>query len=213
MKSNFSDHVFIGGDFDLEIEVGETSDSRTRNARSKLWEHCSLVGCYIESDNKDRKIDWHAHIEPGNCPLDLRLYGVATTPNGTEIPCYSLVLRYGDGIDRLSLSIPFGALELAYGTDVYLDNPSHTEIVAVQRWLFPVSEWFADIGKFVFSAIKYKYALIGHESDVQTAGQEICSEISFTLLHRRIPSDRWHGYLIPDGDRLVWYPPNSPRLP
>ena len=204
MRTNFPDALFSGGDFDLEIELGETNDSRLRDARSKLWEHRSLVGCYMESEGRDSKIDWSTQIVPDKCSFESRLFGVATTPNGIELPCYSLVLRYGDGVDRLSLSIPFGALELAYGTDVYENRaPAPTEL----SWLFSVSDWFADIGDFVFSSVRYRYALIGDESSVCTAASEIHSETSSKSVHQLMPGIRWCGYLVPDDDRLVWYPP------
>jgi hypothetical protein len=194
-------HIWSGGDFILAIELGPRSDQRLRDAGSALWEHPTLLGCYLD---KGKEPAQQTRLVAASHPLESYLYGIATTPNGCKVACSSGAIRFDDGTDWLYFGIPVGSLGTAYLIGAYpLDDGSSVD------WVLPVSDWFKEIGASVFASVAFRLGLVGFEADdASPDGVD-----SVKIQRDGVPERRWIGYLCPREQALHWYPPNIMRAP
>jgi hypothetical protein len=194
--------IWSGGYYELAIELGPHSDENLDNALTALWSHNTLQGCWIER----QKEYLDCEQEPPSLALLLSnssLYGLATLPDGNRVVCGSLAVRESEegddgverfGIDWLDFYVPVGALEKIYDVGNYPTDDS-----AVKLWLDPLNAWLVELGQHLYSQVRYKLALIGHEVCGLTYSDEVTSSA--------VPSKRNMGYLLPAAGQLNWYPP------
>jgi hypothetical protein len=190
-----------GGDFTLAIELGPRSDQRLRDAVSALWKHPTLLGCYLDPG---KELTQQTRVVAASQPLESRLFGIATMPNGCKVGCYSYIIRFDGGTDWLYFAIPLGSLGTAYPSGAYpLDDGSSVD------WVLPVSDWFKEIGASVFDSVAFRLGLVGFEADYPTPqGVD-----SMKIQRDGVPERRWDGYLYPSERALHWYPPNIIQAP
>jgi hypothetical protein len=67
-----------------------------------------------------------------------------------------------------------------------------------------ISTWLKDMAISLYPQLKFKLAIIGVEVDF--------FEIK-AKLREGIPSERWHGLLIPTTSKLAWYPQTTYEPP
>lgn len=188
-----SKDVWGGSFYELAIELGPRSDERLAAASAALWRHPKLDGPY--GDNK--REPWNQElVSPSLVVSDelvTHLYGVATLPDGHQVPCGSVAVREQESaIDWLDLYIPLGVLETIYEIE-HPDNPSW------RVWAEPLQDWFADIGRSIYYEVPFSLGLIGEEVSGYRSASEVASE--------GVPEKRWLPLLVPnERGELVWYP-------
>jgi len=194
-KGIFASSAWHGADFELSIEFANHSNTRLQKALVTLWSHPTLDGCY-----KRRKIDpWK---QPRLDPADSdnlqkgELLGVATLPNGRQAACRSNVVIGNEEVaDLLYFGVPMASLGYSYPVGAYpIDDGAPLD------WRESINEWLRDIGEVIYANVKYRLGLVGHDVGGLLEADEF--EVD------GIPDQRWEGYLWPEGEELMWFPPN-----
>lgn len=186
-----------GGFFELAIEVGPWSIHAFDRAIKLLWQYPKLIGCYLSNDQDPLTQELSKPViiddEPGP-----HLYGLASFPNGSQIPCGSCTVRMlDDGEDSwIDFYFPLGALGAIYDIGGYpFDSRDPT------LWLREVETWLADLGLWLCPQINAKLALIGFEVSGVTNSRE--------LAKTGVPESRRTAYLCPEEVRFQFYPSNK----
>jgi hypothetical protein len=188
-------NAWLGGYFELSIELGSRSDERLHRALNSLWSHPTLDGCYerhkVEPWNQ-RRLD---SPDPDGM-LKHKLFGIAQLPNGKPVACASHIVVGGNSSpDLLHFGVPMGALGYSYPVGAYpFDDGLQLD------WRAPINEWLRQIGESIFVSIKFRLGLVGHEVGGLAFAEDIAKN--------GIPDERWEGYLWPESGNLSWYPPN-----
>ena len=116
-------------------------------------------------------------------------YGVATLADAHRVACTSVVVREEDGPDWLDLAIPFAALETIYPVH---DDPQPGD------WGDALTDWFVDVGRFVYARVPFALGLIGEEvSGLHYAEHIVEHGIPETHCAMLVPSER---------GELLWFP-------
>ncbi len=186
--------AWSGGYFILAMELGPRSDANLRTATIALWGHASFEGCFVsrEAEPRDQSV---ISADQSDDNLGESLYGIATTPNGHEIPCASFTVRYDaedskPAADWLKLALPMGGLEIAYPVGAY---PFGTAVT--NEWLSEVNDWLGKIGTHVYEHVRFLFGIIGHEVPVS-------DESASWIAEHGIPKSSWDSYLIPQEEGL-----------
>jgi hypothetical protein len=186
--------TWTGGAYELALELGDTSNDRLRAALFALWTQPTLDGCYLELSAEP----WEQQrIAPTpDLALDGWLCGVAQLPNGVHVACRSCTVRETDGADWLYFGVPMGALGRAYPVGAYpFDDGLPLD------WREPMNEWLRHVGEQIFLSVPFRLGLVGW-----VVGGEIDST---TVRATGVPLERYEGYLWPQGQELLWYPPST----
>ena len=188
--------AWVGGFYELSLQIRPHSDEKLFEALKTLWQHPALEGCYLKRD-----------IEPVNqkrmapsLPLESpeRLYGLATLHSEERITCGSVILPDHLGSDWLDFYVPLGSLSTVYEVAAY---PFDMDEVSSDTWQTPIDTWLWSIGSFIFQRAPFQLGLIGFE---------IFADISAEHIEENgIPTQRPIGYLWPVDGQLQYYPRNS----
>jgi hypothetical protein len=114
----FDEDGWLGGFYELAMELGRRSDERLRAAGEALWSHPALEGPYGERTvppDRQQRVGLDRLLCDGE-----HLYGVATLCPSVQVPCGTLAYRDGpetvrgsaepEGTDNLCLYLPIEGL-------------------------------------------------------------------------------------------------------
>ncbi|HST53308.1 MAG TPA: hypothetical protein VLJ61_14955 [Pyrinomonadaceae bacterium] len=192
--------TWFGGYYELAIEVGGRSGERLLSALKAVWSHPALEGCYLDRDKEPHE-QRRVSVPPALAE-PTHLQGLALLPNGQKVACGTCLIREEDGPDWLDFYMPMGTLGDVYEVGGYpFDMTSATH----REWQTPVDEWLKGIGEWVFSSVPFSLGLIGFE----VSGDAYAAQVS----KEGVPAERYFGYLVPEGRKLKWYPPNVRLTP
>jgi hypothetical protein len=194
------DENWIGGYYELAVEIGDHDDARLALALERAWDDPRIDGCF--ADRRREPAD-QIRVAPTleNLSESGHLRGVATLPNRVAMVCGTLVIREEyRGIDWLDLYLPLGALARAdsrvggfpFGSTMTVgrDAPSRDTL----DWRRPLDNWLAGIASSIFAVVPFRLGLIGFETSGHTTAEELTD----------IPSERYITYLVPvDGELAV----------
>lgn len=197
MQGDIFTHVdaWLGGFYELAIEIGGRSDERLRRALTQIWTFSDLIGCFDRCDVEPHE---QTRVNPTAASLDSasHLHGVARLPNGIDVACGTCIVREDAGSDWLVFYLPTGSLGTAYPLGGYpFDNRDHSE------WENVVDTWLAAIGRFVGLVVDFRLALIGFETSAFANLIDIAT--------KGIPELRGFGLLLREGGTLNYYPRNA----
>lgn len=104
---------FSGSFYELDIRVGVNSPDRTRTVMAAIWSMPAIDGIYLDNRVARRK---QRRLKP--CEVDLtaegHLYGVATMPDGKQLPCATFPMQWESKSDQVIFYLPTGGLSLMY---------------------------------------------------------------------------------------------------
>lgn len=200
MKSRELDNVdqfvspesWTGGHYELVIYLGERSDTRAETALHQLWSHPSLYGCFL---SRFTRIPEQTPVRPQD-HLGEQLYGIAILPNGSKIPCGSVLYRLESGTDWLGLFLPLGSVAISYPVGPYPFTEQHKYF----EWQQDIDRWLSSVGHHVFKGFPFEFAIIGFEA-------EFSAKLIESARKNGVPDDRDEGWLWRERDGLHWYPP------
>ncbi len=192
------DDVWIGGFFELSIELGDRCDERINNAVRTVWENPKLTGCYL---NRNVNPDAQDLVKPPLVTEEdwCHVYGIADFDKcGTRLACGTCVVRETDGPDWLDFYFPMGAIGQSFpvGGFPFIDQNEPVP------WLPRVEIWLAELGLWLSNRIPMRLGLIGFEcsgsTDLKTLTQD-----------GGIPSERWIGYIWMQDEAFAYVPSNA----
>src|SRR5689334_19025851 len=133
--------AWLGGYYELAIELGIRSDERLLTALTAVWSDPDLDGVYLDRDTEP----WRQTRQTVTAE-SLRvahLQGLARLPNGAIIACGTCLIREDDGPDWLVLYLPMGALATAYDVGGY---PFEPNAETSRPWREILDAWLARVG-------------------------------------------------------------------
>jgi len=182
--ADLADHEnFIGGFYELSVEVGTRDDDRLWRTADAVWHHAGIEGCYRLQPPPP---------EPVQRSLDSfdrfgQLHGVVRLPIGGLVVCSMLAFRDDSGgSDSLDFSIPLGALSAA-GVRVGgypFGSPADCR-KALLLWRKPLDSWLIGIARRTYDEVNFKLALVGFE-------------VGMDQFNGEVPEERPFAYLVPD---------------
>jgi hypothetical protein len=182
--------AWVGGSYELAIEY-RTSSARARGGIVALWSHPDVGGCY---QRRDVEPDQQTTVEPSTIDLRDHAYG-ACVLNGSRVAATFVSIPYEHGPTWLYFGFPLGSLSRTYPVGAYpFDDGSDLE------WRDHVDSWLRMIGEYVFARAPFDCALISHEPE-----EDVADEVAAGA----VPKRRWEGILVPEDNRLSWYPPTE----
>lgn len=186
------EQAWLGGYYELALELGPRSDRLLTSGITRLWEHPALDGCYLA---RDLEPDRQKAVAPCLLPESGFLYGVLRLPNGKQVACGSCIIREDDGPDWLTLGIPMGSLGTAYPVDGYPFNGNKEQD---ELWRPDLDQWLADLGAWIAAAVPFQLGLVGHEVS--------CEAYAAQVAKTGVPAERFFGYLWPGSAGLEYHP-------
>jgi hypothetical protein len=199
MKTRFTDNeTWLGGYYELAIELGARSDERLQDSLRAIWQMPCLTGCYVDRDREPEEQD---RVEPSLAHLDINghLQGIAILPDGQRIPCGTVAIREEGGPDWLDFYIPLGALEQIY--QEVCGFPFGDPDPGSRAWREPLENWLAEVGRRVFSSVRFRLGLIG----IEVSGTTYASQVADS----GIPEVRRITYLWPSATEVQCLPSNK----
>jgi hypothetical protein len=185
-----------GGFYELAIEVGERDDNRLQAAPDALWDAAAIDGPY--------EVLWT--LTPRSRPIPRtvaslnaghHLRGLVTLPDERACICCVIAVREDPGaVDWLDFCLPIGALGVTdprIGGFPFGDEGGPSSLA----WRQPIDDWLASLGSAVYMAAPFRLGLIGFEASGSTDASEVGGQP---------PSERYVGYLLPDGP--TYHPAN-----
>jgi hypothetical protein len=189
-----SDDNWVGGFYELSIDLGSKDDSRLDRALRALWRHAAVGGCFapryqnnISGDRAPLRLTDHVAVPIGLASLEEsgHLRGTVRLPSGVEIVCGAVAVRFDEDPDWLDFYLPLGALAdvdrriggFPFGEDSDAGSLS---------WRLPLDRWLAEIGSRVFEEVPFGFARIGFEA----SGEPFP------------PDETYFGRLVAGDDRL-----------
>jgi hypothetical protein len=186
--------AWLGGWYELAIEVGPTDDRRLEEALTALWSFPDIEGCYLDLSRDPSE---QPRVEAGgSLALETRLCGVARIGAKDPIACSTAVVR-GDGSVWLYFGLPMGSLGHVFPVGAF-----PFEDGGDLSWRASVDDWLCRLAEHVFKAVGFRLGLVGWTDGIE-------ERTAAELLRDGIPQKRWCGYLIPEHESLRWYPPNK----
>lgn len=191
------DENWHGGFYELAIALGPRHDPRLDAAIGAVWADPRVHGCYV-----DRHREPQAQ-EPVACSLSSldeadHLRGTAQLPSGARVVCGTVIIREEDsGLDWLDFYLPVGALTRVddrVGGFPFGDDGGAASLA----WRAPIDEWLSAMGKRVFAAAPFEYALIGFEATGESPPSPDATDTP--------SAERSVGYLVPRHGRLEYLP-------
>lgn len=155
MNTFASADSWIGGHYELAVELGGSDDAWLAAALSRLWSHPDLDGPYLSNDLEPSA---QSRVDPKK-QLDDRLFGLCTLPNHEKVPGGSFVTRFDGGSDWLGFYLPLAPLETLYNLNGYpFSGPD-----ADRQWQTELNSWLIGIAKFLFEEMPFKVGIVGFE--------------------------------------------------
>jgi hypothetical protein len=186
------ENIWSGGFYELSIEVGINADEQMRAVLQAICSYPKFEGFYLdlskEPSEQELTPSTQIIVEEG-----LQLYGLALMPNGCRIVCGVFIVREESGLDWVNFYIPMKALGEAYNVGGYPYEQKRSS----DHWQRPVDEWFAELGKHIYSAAPYRLGLIGFEVAGETDSEEVAEA--------GVPKERYISYLCPSGSDIRRY--------
>lgn len=186
-----ADDAWLGGFYELALEIGARSDDGLRAALNALWMHPDLDGCY---DDRGRQPDEQPRVRADSVDGGSHLLGVARLANGCRVACGSCIIRENAGPDWLDLYLPMGSLGTAYPVGPF---PFGDESDWSGPWRSDVEDWLAGVGLWIARSASFRLGLIGFE----VSGQQYAADIAVA----GIPAQRFIGYLWPASGAMVYH--------
>lgn len=138
---------FSGGDYELEILLGERDDARMVAAYYACWSFPELQGPYLRSDIPIAEQTIAAPTFDGI--LHRFTYGVAHIPECAPLLCGSYAIRWeNDVTDTFGLYIPMGTLDHAAAQIGVSFFRSHRDPTIV-RWWEAIDAWMVTLGRHI----------------------------------------------------------------
>jgi hypothetical protein len=196
-----ADEVWKGGFYELSIQPSVASSEELCSLLKALWTFPSLQGCYLRKDCEPAD---QRRVQPCEAGVAGHLYGVATLPNGTVIPCGSVASDYPGEEDwapsyYICFYLTMCALSRAFPVGAYPFGPMDN----VSEWKTQVDSFLVEIATWIHRTAPFDLALVGFEVDVSTTPPE-------TIRAKGIPEKRDAGILWSDSVGLKWYPATRP---
>jgi hypothetical protein len=197
--SDLNDEVnWTGGFYELAFELGPTDDSRLEQALLAVWREASVVGCFAAVTHQPA-----LHI-PAPLTLDSlvangHLRGVVRLPDGRDIVCGAVAVRFENAADWLSFYFPLGALartDPAIGGYPFSADSGDASLI----WRRPIDDWLAGVATRVFDEVPFLLGVVGMEA---------LDEVDAADLADGIPEQRQDGVLIPISGVLTYLPANQ----
>ncbi|TDD99083.1 hypothetical protein [Jiangella asiatica] len=193
------DALWLGGSYDLAMELGDRDDSRLAAALDAVWRAAQVedcVGVPGEAGNA---------VVESECTLDAllrhgRLAGRTVLPRGRPVVCGVRALRGARaagngrraGVDWLVFFLPVGALDRAEPRSAAFPFRGGDSLL----WRRPLDRWLSGIGAAVHQEVPYRLGLVGPDVAGLTTARALDGEP---------PAERWAGYLIPRDGELVYH--------
>ena len=183
-----------GGFYELSFELINNKHSTIRKSLESLWTTPFLQGCYaikdIAPDSQDR-------IPFSALPTEGHLFGLAKFPDEKLCECGTYTSDFQESGQWISLYLPMGALSnlFSVGGFPFVGNYSPHP----RSWITPLNGWLKNIAETIYPNVNFKIAVIGFEAEFTTIREEVFSG--------KIADKRWDGILLPQSDKLIWYPP------
>lgn len=194
MNTFTSAESWIGGHYELAIELGASDDARLAAALSRLWSHPDLDGPYLS-----KSLDPSAqNLVDAKKQLQARLFGICTLPNHERVPGGSFVIRFDGGPDWLLFYLPLAPLETLYSLDGFPFSGQGAD----RQWQDELNSWLIGIARFLFEETPFEVGLVGFEVEFATC-------LSADIRIHGIPSLRNDTILWPTTNGLECYPMNS----
>lgn len=204
-----SEHTWSGGFYELAIELGGRAEE---DADARLEAAVRAALAYPEWDRPFGRSD----VEPGEQERltesgalavlvgeesQGHVYGVAGLPDRQCVASGIMVIREEgeDAADWLDVYFPVDALAETYpGVGAYPFGPGG--VPARATWSDAVNEWLVEVGRRIYAAAPFRFALVGFEA----SGRQTAAEVERA---GGVPAERWDGYLWPEDGEPRWYPP------
>ncbi len=187
--------AWSGGFYELVMELPDASGNTRKSALNHLWAVPSLEGCFLRSDIEPSN---QQKVLAANHDLEGHLYGKATLPNAARSCCGSIWGDYQESGCWLTFYLPLGSLSEGYPVKAYPFNIK--EEPSPEIWIQEINNWLIDIAKILYQNLRFKVGVIGFEAEIFDVKDK---------LDDGIPSERWDGILMPQGNELIWYPPTT----
>lgn len=178
-----------GGFYELATLLGREDDERVEAAARAVWNSPGLDG--PNAAHSPAGEDTHPHARALKAGHQR---GIAVLPSGLRVVCGLLLIREEDTRkDWLDFYLPLGSLSRADSrVGAFPFGGDKDDSLA---WRREVDPWLLEMGKRIYTAAPFEYALIGCEvSGEDVPGDDV--------------SDRWVGVLRPENGRLVHVPAN-----
>ena len=194
MSKYFSEpDTWLGGYYELAIELGHRSDERLLAALTAVWSESALDGVYLSRDSEPNT--QHKHPLTTELLEVTHLQGLARLPNGITIACGTCLIRLDSGDDWLDLYLPMGALATAYPVGGY---PFDSDTATNHVWRNLLDQWLAEIGRRVYDHVTFRLGLVGFEVAAEVCAHEIAQN--------GIPAEHYPGLLWPTSGKLSYHP-------
>lgn len=190
------DALWLGGAYELAMEVGERDDARLDAALTALWAAAGVTGCQgVDGVSVGRGAP-AAWVDTPCTVASLqrhgRLAGLVTLPRRRSVVCGARAVRQTSGTDWLVFFIPVGALDLAEPRSAAFPFRGGDSLL----WRRPLDRWLAGIGAQVHAQVPLRLALIGPEVAGLTTARSLGGQP---------PAERWAAYLIPSDSGLEYH--------
>ncbi len=186
---------WVGGFYELAIELGERDDARLEEALRVVWSTPEVEGPW---PRPGRAVAPEAsRVEPGLAALEEaggHLAGRARLPSGARVVCGTCVVREIDGPDWLVLYLPLGALG---AIDPRVGGYPFSHVRRSLEWREPLDAWLRAIGESVFAEVPFELGAIGFE---------VSGEVYAAQLRAEVPRQHDEAYLLRVGAGLRYHP-------
>ena len=192
------DDNWIGGYYELALELGERDDARLEEAIGSLRNLAAIDGCWVLVGLKPSR------YEPASPSLTSllrfgQLRGALELPTSQRVVCGMVAVREEKeppfyAPDWISLCIPLGAL---VKIEPSVGGYPFGSLDGSLQWRRPIDDWLAEIGSQLFATTSFRLGLIGMEP---------YGEAWSDRLDDGIPTERSIGYLWPTHGELKYFP-------
>lgn len=190
---------WIGGHYELAIELGDPDDSRLTTAVTTLWSLAGAEGCFKWPDRNRPHEAAEFSLESIN--TNAQLHGVVRIPDSKRLVCGIVATRLFETVapgfyapDWVTFFIPLGALNRA-GIDTA--GYPFGDLASSATWRQSLDEWLADIGVRLFHVVNYRLGLVG---------MEVAGAANSDRMDSGVPSERGFCFLVPESRGVSYYP-------
>jgi hypothetical protein len=185
--------TWLGGYYELAIELDPCSDGQLLSALIAIWSDPDIDGVYLSREMEPSEQPRHAVT---NELLQFGyLQGLASLPNRSIVACGTCIIREENISDWLVLYLPMGALEKAYHVGGY---PFDYDVTSSREWSEALDTWFVKIGIRLYDHVKFRLGLVGFE----VSGDLYADEIA----RNGIPSLHYAGIPWPTNGIITYHP-------
>jgi hypothetical protein len=192
------DDTWSGGFYELVFQLHESTTPQ--KALSVLWSHPDLEGWYSDRNREPGELE---KAVPADFAYESHWYGIATLPSQKRCTAGSFWGKYTDIAGAwLTIYLPLGSLGRVYSIGAYpIKGPGAPD---PGDWVLQVNDWLKTIAEDLFPRLRFSLALIGYEIEFYEV---------FERLRKGVPTERREGIILPEGNRLKWYPRTTYQTP